>query len=356
MAAETERDYADSLIAGVPLPLLLVGRDEMIARLNPAAVTLFGADMAGRHVFTVLRQPNVIDCIADTFRTGTPHETRYHHKNATHETIFRVICAPVGLPTGHGRAEGVLASFEDVTPLETAGQMRRDFVATVSHELRTPLTAILGFIETLRGPARDDPEARERFLAIMAREASRMNRLVDDLLSLSRVETEERIRPTELQALPEIVLSVCHGLRPLAEESGVTLDITPAPALPLVQGDADQLRQVFTNLIENALKYGADGQRVEITCATQPRDPILGKPTVSVTVRDFGRRIDSIHLHRLTERFYRVDNHRSQKMGGTGLGLAIVKHILNRHRGRLKIESEVGKGSRFIVLLPQPGS
>lgn len=352
MTGDKDGDYADSLIAGVPLPLVLVGRDELIARLNPAAVTLFGANMAGRHVFTVLRQPNVIDCIADTFRSAAVHETRYHHKNATIETIYRVICAPVG----RGREAGVLASFEDVTPLETAGQMRRDFVANVSHELRTPLTAILGFIETLRGSARDDPEARERFLAIMAREAIRMNRLVDDLLSLSRVETEERIRPTELQSLPEIVLSVCHGLRPLADDIGVTIDCIPGPVLPMVQGDADQLRQVFTNLIENALKYGSDGHRVEITCGTQARDPILGKPTAWVSVRDFGRGIDSIHIHRLTERFYRADNHRSQKMGGTGLGLAIVKHILNRHRGRLKIESEVGKGSRFTVLLPQPGN
>lgn len=345
-------DYLASLIAGVPLPLVLVGRDEMIARLNPAAVALFGGNMEGRHVFTVLRQPNVIDCIADTFRTATAHETRYHAKDATQESIYRVICAPVGA----GPPAQVLASFEDVTPLETAGQMRRDFVANVSHELRTPLTAILGFIETLRGPARDDAAARERFLSTMAREAERMNRLVDDLLSLSRVETEERVRPTALQDLPEIVLSVCHGLRPIADDLGVSIEVVAATALPMVQGDADQLRQVFTNLIENALKYGGEGKRVQIAFATVPRDPLLGKRAIAVTVQDFGRGIDSIHIHRLTERFYRADDHRSQKLGGTGLGLAIVKHILNRHRGRLKIESDIGQGSRFTVLLPQPGS
>ena len=183
-----------------------------------------------------------------------------------------------------------------------------------------------------------------------------MTRIVRDLLSLSRVESEERVRPTGRVDLAALVSSAVQTLRPLAESQSIALTVEGASEPVFAAADPDQITQVFTNLIENALKYGADGHRIEITCGTQPRDPILGKPTVSVTVRDFGRGIDSIHLHRLTERFYRVDNHRSQKMGGTGLGLAIVKHILNRHRGRLKIESEVGKGSRFIVLLPQPGS
>ncbi|MCA8879740.1 MAG: two-component sensor histidine kinase [Rhodobacteraceae bacterium] len=345
-------DYLASLLAGVPMPLMLVGANERILRLNPAAVSLFGANMEGRHFYTVLRQPAVVECVSGAFNSGMPRESRFSRKDHTHESIFRVICAPVG----SGRDAAVLASFEDVTPVETAGQMRRDFVANVSHELRTPLTAILGFIETLRGPARDDAEARERFLSTMAREAERMNRLISDLLSLSRVETEERVRPTELQVLPEIVLSVCHGLRPIADDAGVEIRVGPAPDLPMVRGDADQLRQVFTNIIENAVKYGGEGDRVEISFATIQRDPILAGPAVAVAVQDFGRGIDSIHIHRLTERFYRADSHRSQKLGGTGLGLAIVKHIMNRHRGRLKIESDVGKGSRFTALFPQPRS
>jgi len=347
MSPATE-ELVDSVLAAVPLPLVLVGADERVQRLNPAATALFGADMAGRHFYTVLRQPAIVDAISEAFGSGARQEARYSLKDHSQETIYRVICAPVGA------GAGVLASFEDVTPVETAGQMRRDFVANVSHELRTPLTAILGFIETLRGPARDDASARERFLTTMEREATRMNRLINDLLSLSRVETEERVRPTELQDLRELVVSTRLGLRPLTEEAGLEVHVGEAPGLPMVQGDADQLCQVFSNVVENAVKYAAEGGRIDIGFETLERDPILGAPAVAVRVRDRGPGIDSIHLHRLTERFYRVDDHRSRNLGGTGLGLAIVKHILNRHRGRLKIESRLGEGSCFSIILPRP--
>ncbi len=341
-----------TLLAGVPMPLVLVGADERILQLNPLAADMFGRDMAGRHFLTVLRQPGVTEAIAQALRSGEVREARFTRRDHMQETIYKVLCAPVG---GAVPPDSVLASFEDVTTLETAGQMRRDFVANVSHELRTPLTALLGFIETLRGPARDDEGARERFLETMEREAERMNRLVSDLLSLSRVETEERVRPTELLALPELVESVCRGLRPLADSAGVTLDSATAPSdLPLVQGDPDQLRQVLTNLVENAIKYGQSGERVAIGFDRLARDPVLGQAAVVVWVQDFGPGIDSIHIHRLTERFYRADTHRASRTGGTGLGLAIVKHILNRHRGRLKIDSTLGTGSRFSVLLPIP--
>jgi two-component system phosphate regulon sensor histidine kinase PhoR len=335
----------------VPLPLVTVGPDERIGLMNPHAARLFGQSAEGRHFLTVLRQPSIIDAITEVRRNGAPSETRYHRQDHSGGTVYRVLCKPLG----QDGAQGVIASFEDVTSIETAGQMRRDFVANVSHELRTPLTAIIGFIETLRGPARDDPAARDRFLGIMEGEAQRMNRLVHDLLSLSQVETEERVRPTELQDLPALCASVCHSLRLMAEEGGVALTILPIDQpLPRVLGDADQLRQVFTNLVENAIKYGRDGGRVEVSFDTLPRDPIMGGPAVSVTVRDFGAGIDSIHFHRLTERFYRVDGHRAKQMGGTGLGLAIVKHIMNRHRGRLKIESRLGQGSSFTTLFPRP--
>ncbi len=346
----TDPDLVRSILAGVPLPLVTVGSDERIGLMNPPAALLLGQNAEGRHFFTVLRQPSIIEAITQARSRGAPTESRYHLKDHSGETVYRVLCTPLG-PNG---SKGVIASFEDVTSIETAGQMRRDFVANVSHELRTPLTAIIGFIDTLRGPARDDPVARDRFLGIMEGEAQRMNRLVNDLLSLSQVETEERIRPTELQDLGALCASVCHSMRPLAEEGGVTLTILPPDApLPRVLGDADQLRQVFTNLVENAIKYGRDGGRVELRFATLSRDPILGGPAVSVTVQDFGPGIDSIHFHRLTERFYRVDGHRAKKMGGTGLGLAIVKHIMNRHRGRLKIDSRLGQGSSFTAILPQ---
>ncbi|QIE42582.1 ATP-binding protein [Meridianimarinicoccus aquatilis] len=343
-------EFLRSILSGVPLPIVLVGQDERIHRLNPLAVKLFGSNMEGRHFLTVLRQPSIIDCLTDTLRRGVAHETRYSRKDHSQETLYRVVCTPVGDAT---RA-GVMASFEDVTSIETAGQMRRDFVANVSHELRTPLTALIGFIDTLRGPARNDAAARDRFLITMEREAERMNRLVNDLLSLSQVETEERIRPTDLQDVPALVDSVCHNLRPLSDDMQVALEVIPNVTLPKVLGDGDQLRQVFVNLIENAMKYGRDGGRVTIAFEVINRDPILAGPAVAIIVKDYGPGIDSIHIHRLTERFYRADDHRSQQLGGTGLGLAIVKHILNRHRGRLKIESKVGEGSCFAVLLPQP--
>lgn len=340
---------ADALMAGVPLPLVLIGGDQRIRAINPAAEAVFGRGMKGRHFFAVLRQPPVIEVVTAALRDRIAGETRLSIKNHSHETLYRVVCSPV--ESGDDRS--VMASFEDVTSFETAGQMRRDFVANVSHELRTPLTAIAGFIETLRGPAREDAAATDRFLATMEQEADRMNRLIEDLLSLSRVETEERVRPTELQDLPALVASVCLGIRPLTDEAGVTVTLGPSHGVPMVRGDDDQLRQVFVNLITNAAKYGGDGGLIEVGYEIIERDPILAGPAVAVHVRDHGQGIDSIHLHRLTERFYRADSHRSRALGGTGLGLAIVKHILNRHRGRLKITSELGRGSCFSVILPQ---
>ena len=228
--------------------------------------------------------------------------------------------------------------------------MRRDFVANVSHELRTPLTALSGFIETLGGAARDDAAARDRFLAIMAREAGRMNRLVQDLLHLSRVEAAERVRPTTRIDLQKVLATTLGSLRPLADDAGVRLEVEGETGpLPLL-ADQDQMIQVLSNLIENAVKYGGAGGVVTLRLT---RDALPGGPAIRVDVIDRGEGIDPVHLPRLTERFYRVDGHRSREKGGTGLGLAIVKHIVNRHRGRLRIDSTVGKGSVFSVLLPQ---
>jgi two-component system phosphate regulon sensor histidine kinase PhoR len=228
--------------------------------------------------------------------------------------------------------------------------MRRDFVANVSHELRTPLTAISGFVETLQGAAKDDPEARMRFLTIMAAETERMNRLVRDLLHLSRVEAEERIRPETRVDLAAIARSVGDSLQPVAQAAEVRLALEGVEAPIELRADADQMVQVLTNLTENAIKYGSPaGATVTLALKrdTGPRGPVL-----RVDVVDQGAGIDARHIPRLTERFYRVDSHRSRAMGGTGLGLAIVKHIVQRHRGRLVIESEPGSGSKFSVLLP----
>ncbi|MBE3638612.1 ATP-binding protein [Mangrovicoccus algicola] len=334
-----------AILSAVPMPIVVTDARERVLALNPLATGLLGKDQVGRHVVTVIRQPPLLQAISDCAAQGRVSEARYIRRDHAHETIYRAICTP----TGEG---GVLVSFQDVTSLETAGQMRRDFVANVSHELRTPLTAIQGFIETLQGPARGDQAAADRFLATMSKEAGRMIRLVGDLLSLSQVEGEERIRPTERVELHAILKSVIRTLGPAAEAAGVELLIETAAEERWLLGDPDQLMQVFVNLTENAIKYGHDGGRVILSLSEVARDPILGLPALQVDIRDFGQGFDEMHSHRLTERFYRVDSHRSRAVGGTGLGLAIVKHIVNRHKGRLKIHSEIGKGSCFSVLLP----
>jgi two-component system phosphate regulon sensor histidine kinase PhoR len=221
--------------------------------------------------------------------------------------------------------------------------------------LKTPLTALLGFIETLQGPARNDPAAQDRFLEIMGAEANRMNRLVGDLLSLSRVEEEARMRPTDRLQIVELVQTVVRNLSEVAKAQDVSIELNGLDKSDdlVVLGDTDQLMQVFTNLIENAVKYGGLGCMVNITFNSVERDPFLRRPAVRIEVQDEGPGIDPIHIPRLPERFYRIDSHRSREMGGTGLGLAIVKHIVNRHRGRLKIESQLGQGSVFTVILPK---
>lgn len=337
-----------SLLSAVPMPIVVIDRNEHVVALNSSAVQLLGHNNVGRHVVTVIRQPAVLQAIGQCISGHEQTETRLTTKDHVHETLYKVICQPVA---DMGNLAAVV-SFQDVTSLETASQMRRDFVANVSHELRTPLTAIQGFIETLQGPARGDQKAADRFLRTMATEAERMIRLVNDLLSLSQVEGEERVRPTERVEIHQVVKQVVANLSPLAESKSVDLTIHAAPEEHWLLGDPDQLVQVFTNLVENAIKYGGDGKLVELTVALVDRDPILGKGAIQVDVQDHGTGFDEMHAHRLTERFYRVDSHRSRALGGTGLGLAIVKHIVNRHKGRLKISSGVNQGACFSVILP----
>lgn len=330
------------IVAAIPLPVIAIGPDERIVAANAAATGLFGAGLEGRHHLLTLRQPALQAAIAGALLEGTAATARHVIPGPSQDAAHRVTVAPV--------EDHALLTFEDVTEAEQMGQMRRDFVANVSHELRTPLTALLGFIETLRGAARDDPAARERFLAIMEREAGRMNRLIGDLLQLSRVESEERVKPTAEVDLAGLVASSVATLRGMAEEAGVKVEVTgEAGPLP-IRADADQITQVLVNLIENAVKYGGAGGLVTLHLA---REQLPRGPGIRLDVIDRGEGIDPVHIPRLTERFYRVDGHRSREKGGTGLGLAIVKHIVQRHRGRIRIDSSPGKGSVFSVILPQ---
>ncbi|MEL6207159.1 MAG: ATP-binding protein [Pseudomonadota bacterium] len=342
-----------AVLMAIPLPLVLVGQDERIAAMNARARDLFGTDGTGRHHVTVLRQPALLEVIEAALRGRRAGQARYFDNSEAREATYRVAVGSVEWDDG----AGVLVSFEDVTDVERAGQMRRDFVANVSHELKTPLTALLGFIETLRGAARDDPAARDRFLSIMEREAERMNRLVVDLLSLSRVEGSERQRPTERVRIDDLANSVILALRPMAEAGEVELRLVGEMGAGLtVPGDGDQLQQVMTNLVENGIKYGGAGGTVTVQLSTRAREVAFRGPAVQIDVIDNGDGFDPIHIPRLTERFYRVDTHRSRAKGGTGLGLAIAKHIVNRHRGRFRIESAPGEGATFSVLLPASAS
>ncbi|MEM9124476.1 MAG: ATP-binding protein [Pseudomonadota bacterium] len=345
-------DLLAEFVSAVPMPALVVDQTERIIAANSDAKTLLGQNIQGRHFATILRQPQVIEAMEQSLSTKGPAVTRHLSNDGAQDTTFEVQCRYMN---GIGAVSGgaVMAVFHDVTHLEQASQMRRDFVANVSHELRTPLTALMGFIETLRGPARDDATARDRFLQIMTDEANRMNRLVGDLLSLNRVESQERVRPREQVDLTAVLRSTMTSLRPLAEDAGVGLSLDAPQSPELVTGDSDQLRQVFTNLIENGIKYGGDGSSVDINVTSSERDAAMRGPAVQVQIIDRGPGIDAAHLPRLTERFYRADSHRSRQLGGTGLGLAIVKHIVNRHRGRLRMDSELGKGSVFTVILPR---
>ena len=338
----------DALLEAVPLAALFIGHDERIVSLNVAARLLLGEGLVARHFITALRQPPVMDAIENCLRNRQRYHTRYLGNDGAQDTSYDVTASPVNF----AGQTGVLVVFEDITHVEQVGQMRRDFVANVSHELRTPLTALMGFIETLQGPAKGDAKAQERFLGTMYAEANRMERLVRDLLALSRVEAEARVRPDTPQDLSAILSSVAHTLRPLTEEADarVTLNLPDAPVV--VPGDADQLRQVVTNLVENAVKYGRKGGDVRLSLRIEASEPNLRAPAAVITVADDGPGIDPLHIPRLTERFYRVDSHRSREMGGTGLGLAIVKHIVNRHRGRFRIDSTLEKGSEFSVILP----
>ena len=329
------------ILDGLPMPALLVEGEDRILACNGLATSLFGEGMIGRNPAFAVRAPAVLESIGLALHGAGVQQVRLPLRRDGQEEVFQV--------TVSAQAGGlVLCVFRDIGEEEKIDAVRRDFVANVSHELRTPLTALMGFIETLRHAAKDDPKAREMFLGIMETEAGRMNRLVRDLLQLSQVEANERVRPKDRVELRGLLERVIGSLKGTAEKSGSRVDLTGAAVT--VPGDADQLVQVFTNLIENALKYGAAGQVVRVSLT--PEETVRG-PAVRVEVADQGEGIDPVHLPRLTERFYRVDSHRSREKGGTGLGLAIVKHIVNRHRGRLRIESEPGKGSNFMVILPQ---
>jgi two-component system, OmpR family, phosphate regulon sensor histidine kinase PhoR len=338
----------EAMVDAIPDPILLLDHQRRIVRTNAAARDLFGAPVVDRVIDTVLRDPNVLEAV-DEVLSGRPSATAQLAISGSIERFFDVRVAGLS-PVNTGGIAALLALY-DVTAIRRAEQMRADFVANVSHELRTPLATLLGFTETLRGPARDDDAARDRFLGIMHDQASRMSRLVRDLLSLSRIEQTEHTPPTGEVRLGPIIGSVVDGLMLQARAKDIAVTTEVAHDLPSVIGDADQLTQVLQNLVDNAIKYGRPHSKVRIAAQLAQRAAADATPVVAISVADEGDGIPREHLPRLTERFYRIDAGRSRQLGGTGLGLAIVKHIINRHRGTLTIDSEVGRGTVFTFYL-----
>jgi len=354
--AERAGERLDAVVAGLPDPVIALDRNGRVLTLNEHARSLTPALRQGEPVSLALRMPELIEAIGRAYATGEEQRVEYSERVPI-DRWFELIVKPVRreprldpqFDRGRDRPDLVLMTFHDLTPLRRVEEMRADFVANASHELRTPLAALSGFIETLQGSARDDAKARERFLAIMQEQARRMARLIDDLLSLSRIELNAHRRPDMPVDLVPIVRQVADGLETLARDRGVSVHVEAASAFK-VPGDRDELVRVFENLVENALKYGAPGKRVDITVSRG--ETADGDPEARIGVRDYGPGIAPEHLPRLTERFYRVDVRESRAQGGTGLGLALVKHILNRHHGRLSIESTTGAGATFTVYLP----
>ena len=335
------------ILEQLPDPLMLTDRDGRVLFANRAMRTVVGVDTERKHVSGLLRTPAVLESIERTAATGEPSTTEFSTPVPVERHYQAYITRTASEPAV------VTLLLHDLTTAKRTEQMRADFVANASHELRTPLAAVSGFIDTLKGHARDDAQARDRFLDIMSVEAGRMRRLIEDLLSLTRIELNEHVRPADRVSLESILREAIAALSPLGQIDKIALELNAAPDLPPVTGERDELIQLFQNLIHNAIKYGRPGGHVWVTIAPAPATGGRGAAAMlAVGIKDDGEGIPSDAIPRLTERFYRVDVKRSREKGGTGLGLAIVKHIVNRHQGRMTVESRAGEGSTFTVLLP----
>ncbi len=354
-AARAENlETLEGVLDALPDPLLVLDSGRGVVHSNAAAQALLGTARRGGDLAMSLRQPAVL-AAADAVLTG---EGSLDVAFTLPGPVERTFAGRI-VPLAHAVPEdaAALAAFHDLTAIREAERMRADFVANASHELKTPLSTLLGSIETLRGPGREDRAAHDKFLSLMHDEAARMARLVEDLLSLSRIERNERTPPEDRVDLQAAVRAAAENLDHEAQARGITIALEVPETLGPVIGDADELGQVWRNLIDNAIKYGGADTTVRVRAAVVAADaapPGLapGVPMISVAVTDSGEGIPAEHVPRLTERFYRVDSARSRALGGTGLGLAIVKHIVNRHGGALTVESEPGKGSAFTVFLP----
>ena len=345
---------SEAVLSALPDPMILLDAETRLLRLNTSAEALFGQGKEGRALVEILRHPEVVDAAERACRGEWVGGVEFQLPGAI-ERSFQARLSPLA---GNDEQAAVL-SLHELTAIRRAERLRGDFVANASHELRTPLASLVGFIETLRGPARDDDTARDRFLSIMEEQAQRMSRLIEDLLSLSRIELDEHTPPKNQVDLAQILRSTVSALEIQARKKQMRIQLELGGREPEVLGNEDELNQLFQNLVDNAVKYGRPKTAVRVVVEPIERpSEVSGRRAVAgikVSVIDQGEGIAREDIPRLTERFYRVDKARSRALGGTGLGLAIVKHIANRHRGRLTIESQPGQGSRFSIHLPLAG-
>ena len=335
-----------AVLDAMPMGALVVSGNRTILAANAEVRSLFGASAVAGQPAAVLRSPALLDSIDQAFTEDRAQKLDLTLWRAGDRFLFAEVA-----PISGGQDPSVLIVLRDETAAKRAAEVHRDFVANASHELKTPLAAASGIIETLMGPAREDRPATERFLKLLSSQTTRMQRLVEDLLSLNRIELNARVAPEAKVPLVPMLAEVIDTLGPIAREADVQLDFEPPTPSPIVVADRNEIGQLFRNLIDNAIKYGGSGTTVSVEILPGTKEGRIG-----VAIRDQGPGIAREHLPRLTERFYRVNALHSREKGGTGLGLAICKHVLARHRGRLEIDSELGRGSCFVAWLPGNGA
>ena len=337
------------IVSNLPDPAIVLDAEGTILSFNPAALDVFSGCAAGRHISQVTRAPELLTAVSEAIVTQDVQSCRLDFKVPVDRSLVGTV-APLMLTESEPLDPHLLIVLRDLTEQDRLVRMRADFVANASHELRTPLASLKGFVETLQDATKEDPDARDRFLKIMLQQAERMARLIDDLLSLSRIEMHAHVVPRERVDIGAIITHVAQTLATIADDKQVTLDTQSIPEAN-VSGDRDELIQVFQNLIENAIKYGRKGGRVVVS-GRLVATPDANNKKLIIEIIDDGPGIAPEHLPRLTERFYRVNAAQSRNVGGTGLGLAIVKHVLNRHQADLQVDSTLGQGSTFRVTLP----
>ncbi|GLK47591.1 two-component sensor histidine kinase [Brevundimonas intermedia] len=372
-------DLQDRVFEALDDPVLIISGGEpddiagrRIVMANSAARDLLRIQSQGALLVQVLREPGVLEAV-DEALFGAVSRTTDYTTGGQRDRRWRAWTRPLGRGEGAGGgAPLAMVILRDETDARRTEMMRVDFLANASHELRTPLASLSGFIETLKGHARDDVAARDRFLDIMSAQADRMGRLVADLLSLSRIELNEHIPPSGRVDLDRAASDVVDAVSVLTQEKQIDVVVDQGEARASISGDRDEILQVVQNLLDNAVKYSPKGATVEISVRSDlsfdeawasrmpgatrlplvTPDRAVGVFYAAVTVRDHGPGMAREHLPRLTERFYRVEGQKSGERQGTGLGLAIVKHIINRHQGGLVVESAPGLGTAFTAWFP----